>query len=82
MDITYERLKELCQAKRRVEEGHEKPPTPPTIEEYSSLAHLWLTLRYDKDHEDWELGRFIGFPEENNGKPTWEYDDGPSDSSY
>ena len=77
-EIPYERLKEFCQAERRLKEGHQWPAfLPPTVEEISILAHLMLTVMYGGEHEDWELGKFIGWPEENEFEPTWEFDDGP-----
>lgn len=76
-EISYERLKEIFQAERRLREGLQPVQSPVTVAEASTLALLMLTLMYDADHEDWQLGLFIGFPEETNGEPCWEYDDGP-----
>lgn len=78
-EIPYERLKQLFQAERKFKEGNVRPPPPATLEEASTLAHLMLTIMHADRCEDFELGKFSGWPEENNFKPYWEYDDGPDE---
>lgn len=77
-EIPYERLKELFQAERRFKEGGQQPPASPSLEEASSLAGLMLAIMHNGEREDYELGKFMGFPEETNFEPYWEYDDGPA----